>query len=98
MKVDLSHVEKKETLGLIELRNAKIGEKVRGYFGINGIYKGGGWIELGASSSDEEEILNEWTDEVWRNQIANDSLVKVRSIHNSKFFGSGKVKTFQRDR
>lgn len=93
-----SYLEQKESLGLTELRNARVGEKVKGYFGITGINLGGGWIQLDAStSSDEEEVLNEWTDEVWRNQIANESLVKVRTIHNSKFFGSGKVGIHQRD-
>jgi hypothetical protein len=80
-----------DSLGLRQLKEAEVGEKVKGYFGMNGIYKGKGWIEMTFSSSDEEEGSNEWTDAVWRSQIANSSFVKLRTIHNSKFFGSGKV-------
>lgn len=75
------------------LGEAKVGEKIKGYFGIEGIYKGGGWVELAMSSSEDdgEDNVNEWTDEVWRNEIACKSMVRLKKIHPSRFFGSGKV-------
>lgn len=90
--VGSSQTAQKEALGLIELQNIPAGQKVKGFFPISGIHRGGGWVELTFSSSEEEDAGdNEWTDEVWRSQIANASLVKLRTVHTTWFFGSGKV-------
>jgi hypothetical protein len=75
------------------LGETRVGERIRGYFGIEGIHRGGGWVELSMTSSEEEDEddLNEWTDEVWRNQVACDSIVRLKKVYPNRFFGSGKV-------
>jgi len=44
-----------------------------------------------SSTEEEDTEVNEWTDEVWRSDLASNSIIKVRSVHPSSFFGSGKV-------
>lgn len=75
------------------LSKMPVGTRVKGYFPLEGIYRGQGYVELTpyTSSEEDEEEMNEWTDEVWRNELALGSIVKLRQVRNSTFFGSGKV-------
>jgi hypothetical protein len=82
--------------GLCYLKDVPLGEKVKGFYGVSGINRGQGYIQINLETSSEDDDpedneVNEWTDSIWRNSLANTSIVKMREVSKSRFFGPGRV-------
>jgi len=54
-------------------------------------WKGGVIVNALATTSEEEDLFDEWHDKLTRESFAKSSLVKVKNIQGSTYFGKGKM-------